>query len=124
MNELVKRLSQKEFIIQVNRPEKSVKSLSERIELNYVHVLFEETGTEIGIRLDNTKCDYSLADFENATGKIYLEGVVTLNYDNVKCMATINLATMKGKGRLKLIKDESEYQNIIDSSNKAFISGS
>lgn len=114
MNELVKRLSEKEHIVQANRPEKSAKALQERIDLNFVHILFEETGTEIGITLDNKKCDFSKADFESGKGKIHFEGVLTLNYDKVRCIADISLKTMKGKGRLQLIEDDVEYSDIIN----------
>ncbi len=114
MNELVKRLSEKEHAIQANRPDKSVEALQKRIDLNYIHILFEETGTEIGIRLDKERCDFSKANFEKGTGKIHLEGALTLNYDKVRCTADINLKTMKGKGRLQLIENDAEYIRIID----------
>ena len=114
MNELVKKLSEKEYSVQVNRPDKSVKVLQERINLNYVHILFEETGTEIGINLDRDKCDFSKADFEKQTGKIHFEGAITLNYDKVRCIVDISIKTMKGKGRLQLIEDEAEYNRIIN----------
>ena len=113
MNELVKRLSEKIHPVQANRPDKTVEALQRRIDLNYVHILFEETGTEIGIKLDRDKCDFSKANFEKGTGKVHFEGALTLNYDKVRCVADISLRTMKGKGRLQLIEDDAEYDRII-----------
>ncbi|MDN5214500.1 hypothetical protein QQ020_20635 [Fulvivirgaceae bacterium BMA12] len=104
MNELVKRLSEKEYSVQANKPDKSVEALQRRIDLNYVHILFEETGTELGVRLDKAKCDFGKANFEKRTGKVHFEGVLTLNYDKVRCIADISIRTMKGKGRLQLIE--------------------
>ena len=114
MNDLVKRLSEKEHPIHANRPDKSAKALQERVVLNYVHILFEETGTEIGIKLDKEKCDFSKANFEKGTGKVHFEGALTLNYDRVRCVADISLKTMKGKGRLQLIESDNEYNRIIN----------
>ncbi len=113
MNELVKRLSEKEQVVQANKPEKSIEALQERLDLNYIHILFEETGTEIGMKLDNENCNFNKANFEKGTGKVHLEGALTLNYDRVRCIADISLKTMKGKGRLQLIESEEEYNNII-----------
>lgn len=113
MDDLVKRLSEKDHEIEANRPEKSAAALKERIDLNYVHILFKKTGTEIGIQLDTENCDLDGADFENGKGKVHLEGALTLNYDKVRCVADINLNTMKGKGHLKPIENEEEYAKII-----------
>lgn len=113
MKQLVKRLSEKESKIQVNQPEKTVDALKKRIESNTLHVLFKETDTEIGIKLDPENCDYSKANFAKKTGKIQFQGAVTLNYEKVRCIASVNLSTMAGKGRLELIEDEAEYKRII-----------
>lgn len=114
MNDLVKRLSEKEHPIQANRPDTTGEALKERIDLNYVHILFEETGTEIGIKLDRSKCDLSKADFVGSNGDIRLEGALTLNYEKVRCIAEFSLKTMKGKGKLQPIENEEEYRRIID----------
>ena len=113
MNELVKRLSEGEHPIEINRPDKAASKLKERIELNYVHVLFKNTGTEIGIRLDKDNCDFDNANFEDSTGKVHLEGVLTLNYDMVKCVADIDLLNMQGTGYLISI-DEAAYNQVVN----------
>lgn len=112
MNELVKRLSEGLHEVQANRPDKSGSALKERIELKYVHILFKSTGTEIGIRLDMERCNLSDVDFEQNTGVAHLEGVLTLNYDKVRCLADIDISTMEGSGKL-LLEDEVAYKRII-----------
>jgi hypothetical protein len=73
-------------------------------EMGYVLVRFTETrgGTELGFSLDRDACDISGADFGNGTGTAHLEGSLVLNYDPVRCIADIDLATLKGTGRLVL----------------------
>lgn len=115
MKELVERLSNKTSAVQANRPDKSAALLKQRIDLNYVHILFKETGTEIGVKLDRKNCTFSKADFENGTGLVHLEGVLNLNYKKVRCVADISLSTMEGEGILKAV-DEKEYQSILSMS--------
>ncbi len=119
MNELVERLSSKKYSVQANRPDKSAAELKKRIDMNFVHILFKETGTELGIFLDQEKCDYTNVDWDEGTGKAHFEGAITLNYEKVRCVADINVKTMNGKGQLHLIEDEQEYANII-SASKAY----
>jgi hypothetical protein len=113
MNELVERLSRNDHPVEVNRPDKTPASLKSRIDLGYIHVLFSDTGTEIGIQLDKKKCDLTKANFEKASGKVHLEGCITLNYDKVRCIADINLKDLKGTGHLQPV-DEAEYASIVN----------
>jgi uncharacterized protein YbdZ (MbtH family) len=85
------------------RPEKTVKLFKEAIDRNYVHIKFTKTkgGTELGVRLDRDSCDFSKADFEKGSGTVHVEGGLTLDYVNVKCVADIDLKTLTGKGRLE-----------------------
>jgi len=87
------------------RPEKTVKLLKEAIDRNYVHIKFTKTrgGTELGIRLDREACDFNRADFDNGSGTVHVEGSLTLDYVNVRCIADINLATLEGTGCLKKV---------------------
>jgi uncharacterized protein YbdZ (MbtH family) len=84
------------------RPEKTVKALRDRIDMGYVHIKFTETrgGTELGLRLDQDALDTSQADFENQTGIVHLEGGLTLDYVKVRCIADIDLKTLKGQGSI------------------------
>ena len=84
------------------RPEPTVKLFKEAIDRNYVHIKFTQTrgGTELGVRLDRDRCDFSKCDFELGTGAAHVEGDLTLDYVRVRCIADIDLATLKGNGRL------------------------
>lgn len=114
MDELVKILSEKDHSIVANNPEKSVKALQDRLDLNYLHILFTETNTELGVTLDKDSCDLSTADFDKEKGTIHIEGVLTLNYERVKCIANINIETMEGTGKLVIMEDESKYNQILE----------
>jgi uncharacterized protein YbdZ (MbtH family) len=84
------------------RPEKTVKLFKEALDRGYVHIKFTKTkgGTELGVRLDRDLCNLSEADFENGRGSVHLEGGLTLDYVKVKCVADLDLATLKGTGHL------------------------
>jgi uncharacterized protein YbdZ (MbtH family) len=87
------------------RPEKSVKRLQEALDRGFVHIKFTDTrgGTELGFELDRQASDLSGADFARATGRIHVEGELTLNYQKVRCVADLNLATLTGEGHLNRI---------------------
>ena len=112
MNELVKKLSSRKHPVIVNNPDKSPDALKERLKLNYLHVLFSETGTEIGIYLHKTMTNTNSADFNNGKGEVHAEGILTLNYHKVRCVVDFQLDTMGGTGYLETI-DEKEYEQIL-----------
>jgi uncharacterized protein YbdZ (MbtH family) len=100
---LVERLCEGDHPVEAGlRPEKTAKAFKDRIDMGYVHIKFTETkgGTELGVSLDRGALDFSHADFENRTGTVHLEGELTLDYVKVRCIADINLQTLKGEGHL------------------------
>jgi hypothetical protein len=104
MNELTERLTVSQPII-VGGADPTVEELRNRTgEMGYVLVKFTETrgGTELGFPLDRDVTDVSGADFDNGTGTVHVEGNLILNDDPVRCIADIDLATLKGTGRLAL----------------------
>jgi hypothetical protein len=104
MNELTGRLTVDQPII-MGGADPTVGELRERTgEMGYVLVKFTETrgGTELGFPLDRVATDLSGADFDEGTGTVHVEGHLTLNDDPVRCIADIDLATLKGTGRLAL----------------------
>lgn len=113
LNELVQRLT-REQEIECSRPEKTVKALKECIDRDYVHVMFKNTGTELGLQLLKEECNFDKANFDKAEGTVHLVGYLTLNYDKVKCIADINLADCEGKGCLAPVTDE-EYDQVMAS---------
>jgi uncharacterized protein YbdZ (MbtH family) len=108
---LVERLSKGKHELAVStRPEISLGLFKEAIDRGYVHIKFTETrgGTELGVRLDKARCDFSEADFEEGKGMAHLEGDLTLDYVKVKCITDIDLEKLAGRGHL--IKTETEGQ--------------
>ncbi|GIH03449.1 hypothetical protein Rhe02_15160 [Rhizocola hellebori] len=100
---LVSRLSTGEHPVEVTiRPERTAAALREAIERGYVFIRFTQTegGTELGVRLDLSACDLGGADFDTATGHVALAGDLTLDFEPVRCIADIDLATMTGFGHL------------------------
>src|SRR5215469_1063633 len=105
MDELTQRLTAEQPII-MGGSQPAVEELRERVgEMGYVLVKFTETrgGTELGVRLDRDATDLSAADFDNSTGTVHVEGFLILNDDPVRCIADIDLTTLKGTGRLALV---------------------
>lgn len=104
MNELTERLTAEQPVI-MGGADPTVEELRERTgEMGYVLVKFTQTrgGTELGFPLDRDKTDISNANFDDGTGSVHVEGNLILNDDPVRCIADIDLATLKGTGRLAL----------------------
>jgi hypothetical protein len=104
MNELTERLTVEQPVV-MGGANPSAEELRDRTgEMGYVLVKFTETrgGTELGFPLDREATDLSQADFEDGTGTAHVEGHLVLNDDPVRCIADIDLATLRGTGRLAL----------------------
>jgi hypothetical protein len=104
MNELTQRLAVDQSIV-MGGADPTAEELRNRTgEMGYVLIKFTETrgGTELGFPLDRDATDVSAADFDNGTGTVHVEGHLILNDDPVRCIADIDLATLKGTGRLAL----------------------
>jgi hypothetical protein len=108
MNELAARLAAGDQPVTVGGPQPSLDDLHRRItDIGWVHVKFTGTrgGTDLGIPVDREACDLSAADFEQGHGTVHLEGVLTLNYDRVRCVADIDLETLTGTGHLVPVEE-------------------
>ena len=112
INELVKRLMEKQAVEANGGPDKNVAGFKAAIDRGYVHIKFTGTrgGTELGVRLDKQHTDLSRADFAAGTGVAKVGGELTLNYENVRCLAEIDLATLKGEGRLEYLGPAEEWR--------------
>ncbi len=110
LNELVVRLMEDQPV-ETARPEKTAKALKECVDRDYVHVMFKNTGTEVGVQLDRKDCKFE-GDFENATGNVHIVGGLILNYDKVRVVADIDLSTCEGTGHLEPVSDE-DYEAIM-----------
>lgn len=103
MNDLVRRLTEEQPIEASVRPETTVAGFKAAVDRGYVHVKFVNTrgGTELGIPLDPERSDLSGADFDNASGSLHIVGDLTLDYTRVRFHGTVDLANLKGVGRLE-----------------------
>lgn len=107
MSALIDRLTQGEHPVEASlRPEQSAANLKASIDRDFVRVRFTEThgGTELGFKLDRVQSDWSNASFDVPEGVVRLVGTLTLDYVGVKCIAEIDLRTLKGKGHLEYHK--------------------
>jgi hypothetical protein len=107
MNDLVLRLTKDQPVVASLRPEPTLEAFKAAVDRGYVHVLFTETrgGTELGVRLDPAHSDLSGADFEHRTGAVKVGGELVLDYVRVRCHATIDLASLRGTGRLEVLEE-------------------
>ena len=104
MNELVARLCNgKQSVKPGLLSEETAEAFRQRIQHGYVHIEFTNTkgGTILGMELDKEASDLSKADFEKQSGSLRLVGILVLNYEEVRCTADIDLATMTGEGYLE-----------------------
>jgi hypothetical protein len=102
MDELTQRLTADQPV-SVGGPQPTREELQRRLgEIGYAFIKFTETrgGTDLGIRVDRAACDLSAANFEDGTGTVHIEGMVILNDDPVRCVANVDLATLRGTGHL------------------------
>ena len=106
MSELPHKLSAGRHQI-VYRPKRgdARTELKEAVERKYVHVLFSETrgGTELGFGLDEARSDLSKADWQEGKGSVHLEGTLKLDGVPVRCVADLDVATVKGEGHLEIL---------------------
>ena len=112
MNELVTKLTERQHVV-ASRPTQTAESLRESIDRDYVHILFTETDTELGIRLRRNECKFESVDFSNAKGTVRLVGGLILDYSKVKCTADIDLSNCEGVGFLEPVTDE-EYKILMN----------
>lgn len=106
MNDLTERLSTGIHPVTIGNSQCSADELRRRLEkVGYVNVKFTETrgGTDLTVEVDLAASDLSAADFENGAGSVHIEGTLSLNYDPVRCIADIDLASLTGTGYLKLV---------------------
>ena len=69
---------------------------------------FVGTGTELSVRVDPQTSRLGEGDFEAGRGRIEIVGELTLNYNRVRCIAELDLATLEGTGRV-------EFLNVVGS---------
>lgn len=108
MDELVQRLSQGDHPVTVGGPKPSLEEFQKRVaDMGYAFIKFTGTrgGTDLGVRIDKNATNLSQASFDQATGVAHIEGTLTLNYVNVRCVADIHLETLEGTGHLVVLEE-------------------
>ncbi|WCN79532.1 hypothetical protein [Micromonospora sp. LH3U1] len=108
MNDLIRRLSAGELPVVVGGPDPSAAELKQRLtDIGHVFVKFPGTvgGTDLGVRVDRDATDLSGADFAAETGRVHVEGTLTLDYVPVRCIADLDVATLSGTGRLVVLEE-------------------
>jgi hypothetical protein len=116
INELVQRLSEGKHEVVIGHRDEPYEEIKQRIEDGYIHIKFTQTkgGTELGINVDLNSTNVKELDFNKGEGLLHIEGTTNLNYNAVRCIADIDLATRKGEGCLQVVEEES-----VNSDNKA-----
>lgn len=106
MDDLTQRLSVNQPVV-VGGPNPSLDELGKRLEMGYVFIKFTETrgGTDLNLRMDQAATDLSSADLDEGSGTLHVEGLLILNNDPVRCIADIDVATLKGTGHLVLVPE-------------------
>jgi len=108
VNELVKRLSEGKHEVVIGHRDEPYEEIKERIEDGYIHIKFTKTrgGTELGINVDLNSTNVKDLDFTKGEGLLHIEGTTNLNYNAVRLIADIDLASRKGEGYLEVVSEE------------------
>ena len=108
INELVQRLSEGKHEVIIGHRDEPYEEIKQRIEDGYIHIKFTQTrgGTELGINIDLNSTNLKELNFYKGIGVLHIEGTTNLNYNQVRCVADINLETRKGEGYLQVIEKE------------------
>ena len=108
INELVKRLSESKHEVVIGHRNEPYEEIKERIEDGYIHIKFTQTrgGTELGINVDLNSTNVKDLDFTKGEGLLHIEGITNLNYNAVRLIADIDLASRKGEGYLEVVSEE------------------
>jgi len=103
-DDLVMYLSQGDHPVEPTA--KSVEQFLERIESGYVNMKFTDTrgGTVLGIKLDPAASKIAGDKSGLQQNKAHIVGELTLNYQQVRLIADVELDTLKGLGHLEIPK--------------------
>jgi len=110
INELVQKLSEGNHEVVIGYRSESYEDIKTRLQDGYMHIKFTQTrgGTELGINVDADTVNLEDVDFINGNGLLHIEGTINLNYNEVRCIADVDLKTRKGQGHLKIIQQEEK----------------
>ncbi|MEU3650024.1 hypothetical protein AB0E59_42125 [Lentzea sp. NPDC034063] len=105
MDALVQQLCTAEHDITASRIG-SVDELRGSLGRGYLLLEFEGTrgGTELGVRLDDEAVNHAANDLDREAAVVRLTGGLRLNQVDVRCVAELNVETMRGTGRLTVVE--------------------
>lgn len=108
INKLVQRLSEGKHEVVIGHRDEPYEEIKERVEDGYIHIKFTKTrgGTELGINVDLKSTNVKNLDFTKGEGLLHIEGTTNLNYNAVRLIADIDLASKKGEGYLEVVSEE------------------
>ncbi len=117
VDRLVKKLSTGTHPVLFEPKTTTLNEVKQRLNQGFVFVRFAETqgGTELGITVDNALTSLQDANFEMGSGTLHVAGTCTLNFQKVRCVADIDLATRHGIGYLELLdaQMDASISNIL-----------
>jgi len=96
IDDLVRRLGEAQAARAVTRPNADPALLRAAIDRGYVHIRFEKTGTELGVKLDTPRCGLD-------GSSLHFEGELVLNYNRVRLFADVDATALDGTARLEFI---------------------
>jgi len=102
-NDLVARLEASQPIVFAGRSEATREELGAQVERGRVFVRFEKTGTDLGIRLSATAHAAARHILASNGESIAIEGELILNYNRVRFIGALELATLRGTGKLEYL---------------------
>lgn len=106
--DLVARLSSCEQPVEVVLEGDSVSAgFKKQLALGVVKLKFTDTrgGTQLSVPLDPKLCDFCEANSDEANGRIRIGGTLALDYFAVRCLAEVELRTLRGLGKLEIVQD-------------------
>lgn len=104
-SDLVERLASAQPLAFVGRPESSRDELGAQLERGRVFVRFESTGTELGLKLNAGALSSARAAFQASASRIALEADLILDYRAVRFHGELELASLRGHGRLETLPE-------------------
>ena len=110
INELVKKLSHGKHEVVIGYRNEPYEEIKQRIEDGYIHIKFTQTkgGTDLGINVDLNNTNLKEIDFNKNDEILHIEGTTNLNYNAVRCIVDIDIATKKGTGYLQVIEEATK----------------
>ncbi|MEU7022176.1 hypothetical protein ABZ990_16135 [Streptomyces sp. NPDC046203] len=105
MSELINRLGETESPVVLDAGIGPAELHTRLTRLRSVPLTFTGTrgGTVLDIAVDADRTALDTADFAAGTGRLHIEGTLTLDRVPARCVADVDLATRTGTGRLRAV---------------------